>query len=141
MKANPKLTYDVPRSQKGSSYSNNRGAAVAKFKEWFEKKTGNAWDDRANFRQRPMQYNFVELSRVSEQKIKVVLSSFFFFAWSEELRCGGNFYSMVFLVTFYGRCLFFDSWLFPFLFLPTSIRSAFFVLGQGRSQHCSLLAE
>ena len=79
MKANPKLTYDVPRSQKGSSYSNNRGAAVAKFKEWFEKKTGNAWDDRANFRQRPMQYNFVELSRVSEQKIKVVLSSFFFF--------------------------------------------------------------
>ena len=39
--------------------------AVAEFKKWFQKKTGNEWDNRHNFKQRPGMYSFVELSTKS----------------------------------------------------------------------------
>ena len=46
-----------------------KAAAVAQFKEWFHKKTGNEWDSRDEFKQLPDYYNFVELSTVDKDQI------------------------------------------------------------------------
>ena len=43
--------------------------AVALFKKWFEKKTGNDWDERHDFRKKPNHYSFVELSTVNKSQI------------------------------------------------------------------------
>jgi poly [ADP-ribose] polymerase len=42
----------------------NKSEAIADFKKWFGKKTGNDWEQRHDFRTRPGLYGFVELSGV-----------------------------------------------------------------------------
>jgi hypothetical protein len=47
-----------------------RRAGIQAFKDWFLKKTRNAWDDRQRFRQYPDYYNYIEQSRINKNAIK-----------------------------------------------------------------------
>ena len=53
-----------------SSQGCRRRAGIQAFKEWFLKKTRNAWDDRQRFRQYPEYYNYIEQSRINKNAIK-----------------------------------------------------------------------
>jgi hypothetical protein len=54
---------------KSYPYGTDKAGCIEYFKQWFNKKTANEWDQRHDFVSRPGQYNFVELSTVNKVRL------------------------------------------------------------------------